>query len=261
MRRLLIALLAVGLAGCGTGDDGPVSATAQPAATGTAVAARSEAPVSAGDPAVVDHENERSITIGGMGAEYAAPDRCIIDIGVTSRRPTVGESSRAAATSGQAMTEALLAAGIEASDIQTSEFSIHPYYDYYPTLTGFETNIAYRVTMPTIDAVGTVLASAIAAGGDDARAWGVRFEVDPTGLVEPARAEAWADAQARAQSLASLAGEPLGRVLDVHEKVLLSSTQGMMAGGEGDAAAFDIPVAPGVSGVVVLLTVTFEIGS
>jgi len=34
----------------------------------------------------------------------------------------------------------------------------------------------------------------------------------------------------------------------------------MSQGGQGDSASFDIPVSPGVVGVVVLLTVTFAIG-
>lgn len=202
----------------------------------------------------------RSITVGGVGSEYAAPDRCILNLGITSRRPTVDEASRAAAASAGAMREALTTAGVEAQDIQTSEFSISPYYDEYPNLVGYETQLAYRVTMQDVDAVGTILASVITAGGDDVRAWAVRFETDPDGLVDVARTEAWEDAKGRAEALAALAGEPLGEVLDAHEKVLLTSPQGDMQGGEGDAAQFDIPVSPGVSGVIVLLTVTFAIG-
>jgi uncharacterized protein YggE len=158
------------------------------------------------------------------------------------------------------MREALTAAGVDTKDIQTSEFSISPYYDEYPTIVGYETQLAYRVTMQDVDAVGTILASVITAGGDDVRAWAVRFETDPDGLVDVARTEAWEDAKGRAEALAALAGEPLGEVLDAHEKVLLTSSQGVMQGGEGDTAQFEIPVSPGVSGVIVLLTVTFAIG-
>lgn len=78
--------------------------------------------------------------------------------------------------------------------------------------------------------------------------------------MEVARQEAWTDVKARAEATADLAGEPLGVVLDVHEKVLVTSPQGMMQGGEGDTASFDVPVAPGVAGVIVLLTVTYAIG-
>lgn len=89
---------------------------------------------------------------------------------------------------------------------------------------------------------------------------GMRFEVDPAGLIETARERAGADVSARAESLAGLAGEPLGDVLDVHEKVLVSTSQGMCQSGEGDSVSFDISVSPSVAGVVVLLTVTYATG-
>jgi uncharacterized protein YggE len=158
------------------------------------------------------------------------------------------------------MTQSLLAAGVEPPQIQTSEFAINPYYGDYPIIAGYETRLGYRVTLPDVDEVGAILASAITAGGDDVRAWGIRFETDTSVLIEPARQQARADVEKRAESLAALAGEPLGEVLDAHEKVLLTSSQGMMQGGEGDSASFDIPVSAGVSGVTVLLTVTFAIG-
>ncbi len=273
MRNTLIALLALMVAGCGSGTS-PTSPSDTAALPTTSVVAadttvtvtqpRVSSPSLPTPTVVVDSAEAppavRSITVGGMGAEYAEPNRCVIDIGVTSRRPTVGESGRAVAAAADAITATLTAAGVDASDIQTSEFAVGPYYDDYPIIAGFETHIGYRVALPDVGGVGGILAEAMDAGGDDVRAWGIRFETDTDGLMEAARAEAWADVTARAESLASLAGEPLGEVLDAHEKVLISSSQGMMQGGEGDSASFDIPVSPGVAGVVVLLTVTFAIG-
>ncbi len=273
MRRSLIALaaLALVLSACGTTaiettttettivEPTPIETTAPPI-TSAPVTSLVEAPApipTAPDP--VDLA-VRSITVGGMGSEYAEPVRCIIDIGVSSRRDTVGASGAAAASSAAALTDALLAAGVLPEDIQTSEFSVYPFHDDWPEISGYETHIGYRVAMPNVAEVGTALASAMNAGGDDVRAWGVRFEADPTGLIDTARAAAWADVTSRAEALAGLAGEPLGEMLDAHEKVLVSTTQGMYQGGEGDSATFDIPVSPGVSGVVVLLTVTFAIG-
>ncbi len=260
MRLGLIAVLVAVLASCGSASDqstqpssvAPVTDTTLGSApVAIAPATTSPAPVS---------DSSRGITVGGMGAEYAEPVRCIVDLGVTSRRPSVGESSRAAAAAAEAMIAALTAAGVDAPDIQTSDFSIGPYYDDYPYIAGYETRLRYRVSLPDPSSVGAILADAIDAGGDSVEAWGVRFEADPTGLMDAARAQAWEDVVARAESLAELAGEPLGDVLDIHEKVLVSTSQGMMEGGEGDVASFAVPVSPGVAGVVVLLTVTFAIG-
>jgi uncharacterized protein YggE len=204
----------------------------------------------------------RSITVGGVGAAYAPPVRSIVNLGVSVRRPTVEEASQAAATAAAAVIDSVEAAGVPSSGIQTSDFRIEPVYDTYnySVVTGYQVNLGYNVTFPDIGNVSSVLGAAIAAGGDDVRAYSVRFETDPAGLMEEARTKAWVDVAARAVATAELAGEPLGPVLDVHEKVLITSPQGMVQGGEGDSAAFDIPVAPGVAGVTVLLTVTYEIG-
>ncbi len=263
--RLLIALLAMLLSACGAASSDPASSeildptTTQPIADTTSSSATDTTDHNVVAPEV--NEKTRSITVGGVGSEYAEPDRCVIEIGVTARRPSVDASSGAASDSGEAMRQSLIESGIESRDIQTSSFSVRPVYADYPAIAGFETEIGYRVTFQDVDDVGAVLAAAISAGGDEARAWGMRFEVDPSGLIEVARERAWADVSSRAESLAALAGEPLGDVLDVHEKVLVSTSQGMYQGGEGDSASFDIPVSPGVAGVVVLLTVTYQIGS
>ena len=204
----------------------------------------------------------RSITVGGVGAEYAPPVRSIVNLAVSVRRPTVEEASQAAATAAAAVINAVETAGVPSSGIQTSDFRIDPVYDTinYQLITGYQVNLGYNVTFSDIDDVGSVLGEAIAAGGDDVRAYSVRFEPDPAALMDEARTKAWEDVRARAESTAELAGEPLGPVMDVHEKVLITSPQGMVQGGEGDSAAFDIPVAPGVAGVTVLLTVTYAIG-
>ncbi len=254
MRKIpLAALLVILLPACGgaveTSTTTEVTTTTEPTTTTTLAPV-----VEATEQAV------RSITVGGIGAEYAEPVRCIVQLGIESRRPSVEASTRAATAAAAAMTAALTAAGIEANNIQTTNFSIQPYYDRYPNLAGYTTGIDFRVTMQNVDDVGSLLAIAVQAGGDSVRASGVRFETDHEGLIGPARAEAWADVEQRARELADLAGEPLGSVLDVHEKVLITSPQGMMQGGEGDSASFSVPVSPGVSGVIVLLTVTYAIG-
>ena len=257
MRSVLVALLAATVTACGVAGSDPSTTSASDV---TASEPSTEMSEQESMPPAVDSPL-RSITVGGVGSEYAEPTRCVVEIGVIARRPSVDSASRAATDSAEAMREALFEAGIAPNDIQTSNFSVHPVYGDYPTIAGFETEIGYRVTFQDVDDIGGVLAAAISAGGDEARAWGMRFEVDPSGLIGAARERAWADVSTRAESLAELAGEPLGEVLDVHEKVLVSTSQGMYQGGEGDSASFDIPVSPGVAGVVVLLTVTYGIGS
>jgi uncharacterized protein YggE len=279
--RLVVAGLLVGCAssadehatvGQSSGVDRPAATVAEPTQATTAVPAGSAddagrsavetstapAPIGAGI-----EQPPRSITVGGMGAEYGPPSRSVVDIGVSVRRPTVDEATRAAAAAGAAMIATLQAAGVPEDDIQTSQFGINPYSDQhdYTRIVGYETNIGYRVTVPDVEALGGVLARAVESGGDSVRAWSIAFAGEPADHMAAARAEAWDDVRDRAAATAAEIGEPLGEVLDVHEKVLVTSPQGMMQGGEGDSASFDIPISPGVVGVIVLLTVTYALGS
>jgi len=264
--RLPAFLAAVVLAACGS--NGNAQTMTEPSPSPGPV--QSEPPATEDQPGTMQATVEsatndpvRSITVGGMGAEYGPPDRCVVDIGVEVQRATVREASDAAAAAADSMVGALVANGVPADGIQSSDFSINPVHDQYMynIISGYAVHLGYRVIMPDIGEVGGALAEAIAAGGDSVRAWGVRFEGDPAGLTDSARIDAWTDVRARAEATAELAGEPLGQVLDVHEKILVTSPQGMMQGGEGDSASFDIPVSPGVVGVVVLLTVTYAVGN
>lgn len=265
MTRTLVALVATAsLVACSSGDAGTTSPAPDSRSTATVVTPSSTAapnPVDAIDVEQVSTET-RSITVGGMGSEYAAPTSTIVDIGVSARRPSVAEASDAASAAGAALVAAFEEAGVPSSGIQTSSFWVNPYHDpiAYQTIIGYEVSIGYNVVVPGVDSVGGILRQAIEAGGDSVRASGIRFETEPAALMEVARQEAWADVEARAEATAELVGEPLGVVLDAHEKVLITSPHGMTQGGEGDTAAFDVPVSPGVAGVIVLLTVTYSIG-
>lgn len=256
---------ASGVACGGNGDDAAVEATREPTVTTTATTPATTTPSAPAAPAddSISPAASQSITVGGMGADYGPPTRAVVDLGIDVRRPTVREASDQAAVSGEALVAALTAAGVPATAIQTSEFGINPTHDQfdYNRVIGYEVHLGYRATVPDVGSLGAVLAAAVDAGGDSVRAWGIRFEGDPEQHMEAARAAAWDDLRLRAESTAAHAGATLGELIDVHEKVLLTTPQGMMQGGEGDSATFDIPVSPGQVGVVVLLTATYAVDS
>ncbi|MFW2333602.1 SIMPL domain-containing protein [Ilumatobacter sp.] len=204
----------------------------------------------------------RSITIGGMGEDFGPPDRAVVEIGVSAQRPTVGEATQQASAAGASLVAALAELGVPDTDIQTSQFNIHPRHDQFDhtQIIGYQTEIGYRVTVRDVSGLGSVLGRAVDAGGDSVRAWSVGFAGDPDVGMDVARAEAWDDVRSRAAATADQIGAALGEVLDVHEKVLVTSPHGMRQGGEGDSAPFDVPTSPGVVGVIVLLTVTYAIG-
>lgn len=172
MKRPLGALLAaVALVACSSGDAATRSPAVDSSPAGEVVTSAATAepePIEATVPGEASADT-RSITVGGMGSEYGVPTSAVVDIGVSARRPSVVEASEAVSAAGAALVAALQDAGVPASGIQTSNFSISPYFDpmtQFQSVVGYEVSIGYNVVVPDVDSVGTVLGEAIQAGGD-----------------------------------------------------------------------------------------------
>ena len=150
-------------------------------------------------------------------------------------------------------------------DIQTSNYSIYPEYEYRenqtPRITGYRVDNTLLVKIRDLERAGEVLDAATAAAGDEVRVNGVSFVLeDNDALVVAARAAAWEDAKAKAEQLAELAEVRLGAPITISESVG-SIPVPMFARAEvapGDVAT---PIRPGQETVSVDLTVTFAIDS
>ena len=104
--------------------------------------------------------------------------------------------------------------GVAQEDIQTSDYSIYPEYDYSgqrERIVGYRVTNMLQVTVRDIDQSGAVIDAATAAGGDASQVGGVSLVIeDDAGLIQQARESAWQDATVKAEQLAELAGVTLG---------------------------------------------------
>jgi uncharacterized protein YggE len=134
---------------------------------------------------------------------------------------SVGDARSKAAESMDAMLKALKDGGVADKDIQTTQFSVDPRYDYTnnkQTLIGFTVNNIATVKIHDIDKTGDLIDAAISAGGDLARVQGLQFTIDdPSALQGQARQKAMADAKSRATTLAQAAGVELGAPRSINE--------------------------------------------
>ena len=229
--------------------DAPVAATASSAGTGTGDAA---GPSTAG------------ITVTGVGTVLGRPDTMTVTIGVNVVRPTVSEATAEATASATALFDALEAAGVAEQDIQTQNYSISPQYRYdegsAPELTGYQVSNTVLAKIRDVDTAGTVIDAAVAAGGDSSIVQGIGFSVeDDTERLAEARAKAFADARAKAEQLAELAGVELGQVVRMAETLGGASP---VFGTEFAAAdsASRTPIQPGEVTSEVRVDVVFAIG-
>jgi len=180
----------------------------------------------------------RTITVVGEGTVKIKPDIAQANIGVEVVRATVKAASSGAKESMDAVLKALKEQGVDEKDIQTSGYSVWTERPYGPEGPSgdevlYHVSNQVAVTIRDLDTVGTVLDAAIEAGANNI--YGVTFNLaDPSQVESEARKEAVADAQAKAQELATLNDIKLGDVVSVSE--VIGGRGGYYAGGVREAA-------------------------
>jgi len=205
----------------------------------------------------------QGISVTGTGDASGAPDLALLDLGVSTEAKTVKEARDAAATAMNAVSDAVKGDGVADKDIQTRQFSIEPEYQYpdgKQELSGFRVTNIVEVKVRDLDRVGEVIDDAAAAGGDVVQVQGLSFTIEkPETLRAQARKDAMADARARAENLAELAGVKLGKPISVTESASAPPTpfsEKAIMGVGGEEAT---PIQPGELEVSVTVDVLFAI--
>jgi len=247
MRKLLalVALVAVGallLAACGSGEETLVS------------------------PAGADGTSTSGINVSGQGKVTGKPDTMTVSLGISLLRPTVDAATAEAAAKATEIINALKGAGVAEDDIQTSNYSISPEYDYSGTqqrLLGYRVQNEVRVKIRNMDAAWTIIDAATTAGGDATIVNNLAFSIeDNAELLQMARTAAWGDAEGKARQLAQLAGLELGAAVSITESITYETPpiyydRAMAATEAGSAPT---PIESGTQDVIVNIQVTFRIG-
>jgi uncharacterized protein YggE len=202
------------------------------------------------------------ISVSGTGEVTGTPDTVTVDFGVNVLGATVAEASSKAAAAAEAVIGVFTGHDIERGDITTTNYSIWPEYDWRDNsqrLVGYRVNNTVRVKIREVASTGDVLDAAIAAGGDVVTVSGLSFSIDDDSeLVKQAREAAWQDALAKAQQLAVLSGQTLGRAISINETVTGYQppiVYEALARDEGGAAK--TPIEPGSSSVTISLQIQF----
>lgn len=174
-----------------------------------------------------DTAPQRTISIDGKGEVTTAPDTAFVNAGVTSTATTAREALTSNTKAMADLIATLKTAGVAATDIQTSGFSVNPQYFYAdrdaqgntppPRITGYQVQNGVNVRVRKLDDLGTILDQIVSVGANTIN--GVNFTVDdPASLLDEARKAAFANAEAKAKTYADAAGIGLGDVLTITER-------------------------------------------
>jgi uncharacterized protein len=162
----------------------------------------------------------------------------------------------------QAMREAVVRGGADERTLATTSVSLNPVHDPWPTVVAYEASLSLAVRTTDLEHVGSMLVAAVQAGGDGARVDGISFSHDDAaGLESAARDAAYANARAKAEQYAGLAGQALGEVRHVVEAEIGGgiSPRGMKAMALA-ADAGGAPIDAGEGTVSAVVTVTWALG-
>jgi uncharacterized protein YggE len=210
-------------------------------------------------------QDTRGITVTGRGEVLAPPDLATVEIGVSVLGPTVSGAAAEAASSAQAVIHSLTGNGVEQREIGTANYSIAPEYDWRENerrLLGYRVSNTVRARIEDLTRVGPIIDGVTTAGGDSILINSLQFSIDDdTEPLGAAREAAWADARAKAEHLARLAGRGLGQVVTIAESGFGPPGPIPMPRFSMAAAAEDMstPIEGGSSAVVVSLHVRFDL--
>ncbi|WP_158814744.1 SIMPL domain-containing protein [Methylocapsa sp. S129] len=212
--------------------------------------------------AQADEAARPTIETTGESTVGARPDFATITIGEQSAAKTaqaaLADNSKATA----ALIEALKGAGVEAKDIQTSDFSIRPQMSNVgrsggepTTIVGYSVSNRVRATLHDLTRLGDVLDKAVAAGANSVN--GIQFGVaNASILLDEARKAAFADARRKAELYAGEAGVKLGALASLEET---GAAMPVYANAAGMPAAMAAPIESGQSTLSVGVRARFEI--
>lgn len=217
-----------------------------------------------------------TITVSGHGESSGVPDIATFSFSVVSEKSTVEAAQADATAKANATTDYLKSVGIAEKDIQTSNYSINPQYDYIQTtctsgycpggkqtLRGYEVRQTTTVKVRDTAKAGDLLAGVGSKGATEVSGLNFTFD-DPQGVQDEARDKAIADAKAKADTLAKQLGVSIVRVTAFNENssgyprsVMYSAADAYGKGGVIPQAAPAISV--GENKVTDDVSVTYEI--
>lgn len=238
-----------------------------------------------------------TINVSGHGEALAVPDIATFSFSIVSDKATVAAAQADATAKINATTDYLTGAGVDKKDIQTSDYSVYPQYEYQnavcpqtPTpvsapdvsggstgavssgaivycppgksvLKGYEVRQTTTVKVRDTSKAGDLLAGVGGKGATEVSSLNFTFD-NPDAVQNDARTKAIADAKQKADTLAKELGVSLVRVVSFNESgnpgpIYYAKTMGM---GAADSSVPAAPaISPGQNKVTDDVNITYEI--
>ncbi|MBW3096056.1 SIMPL domain-containing protein [Pseudohoeflea coraliihabitans] len=208
------------------------------------------------------------ILVSAEGSAQTVPDMAVIQLTVMRQAETARAALDASNAAMQDVLAAMKQAGIADRDLQTSDFSIQPQWNYHrnrdepetpPTIVGYQVSNGLTVRIRELDNLGRILDESISLGVNQGGQ--IMFtNDDPEATLSEARRNAIAKATKKASEMAAAAGVALGRITQISEQAGARPPMPLMRAEMAmakDAGA--VPVATGENSYQVTVQMSWEI--
>jgi hypothetical protein len=216
-----------------------------------------------------------TISVSGDGEVFAVPDTATFSVTLQEEAKDVKAAQDVATKKGNEIITYLKAQGIDEKDIQTTDYSVYPQYDYTNSvcsggycppgkqvLRGFQVSQTLTVKVRETKKAGELLSGVGSRGVSSVS--GLNFTIDDQDALEAeARDKAIAKAKTKAEVLAKSLGVRIVRVVGFSEGGgggPIYYAKAMMADGRGGAESAPSPEIPtGQNKITSNVTVTYEV--
>lgn len=207
-----------------------------------------------------DKPMDRLITVSASGYAYAEPDQARLSAGVTAEADSAEAALSANTELMRKVVDGLKEAGIDAKDIQTSNFNVEPRYTNprdgsSPAINGYRVSNQVGILVRDLKSLGGLLDKLVSLGAN--QVYGLAFEVSKQEtLKDEARKDAIANARRRAELLAAAAGSKVDEVMTISEESSYGGPRPMaMRAAKAEAA----PIESGTETLEARVTVTWKL--
>ena len=217
-----------------------------------------------------------TLVVSGHGEMLAVPDIATFTFSVVSDKPTVADAQSNATTLANTITDYVKTQNVDAKDIQTTDYSVSPQYEYQSSVCPANTNYCppgrqvlkgYEVRQTTTIKVrdtkkaGDLLSGVGSKGATEVS--GLNFTFDnPNAVQDKARDKAITEAKQKADVLAQSLGVSLVRVVSFSENGSGNAPRPMSYGAasaQTDAKAVAPEISTGQNRVTDDVSITYEI--
>jgi len=202
----------------------------------------------------------RTITVTGHGGVRVVPDTAVVRVAAAHGADGVKDALAGVASAVEAIGK--VARKFTDDDrVASQQLTVWPSLDYEGMPSGFQARHSLAIACTDVGRAGDLVNALAQEVGDRLQIEGVALEVsDPASAHESAREAAYADATARAEHLADLAGAKLGEVQVVSEGPIHVPSR-LADGGAGAtySTKMEAGFEPGETLVSASVTVTFQL--